>query len=442
VTLINPNHVDALLYPFRLVTNPEIKNSILELRSPFHPDFRGSLFLPLLLLAASWTLAVALGSGRARHLSVLLPAIAFGALGLRTVRSVTEFAVLVPAVVGLNGAWMNRRSLGAIGVPLVVVSLGTCLAAVAIHTGVPMGREGVRKAGLGSDPRVAPREVVQFIKQSRPSGHVFNVFGYGGFFIHELWPEWKVFVDGRLDVFPPGFLDAYGRLIRTGEGWDAACRKYDITMAVVDYRSGRDGDSGLRQLLRTDPAWCCVFFSRNATVYAKRVRENQEIIDRYGCPLDPGLRTPEVIWNFGTSAPPGEIEKAVSAMKAMVEVAPDDMFTKTVLGQLLDASGHSAEGAGWIRSTMRSGETPVEARYLLVGALTRADSLDAARAELQTATQAAPNRVESLLLLAQLQERSGDPQGAISTLTRAQQTGVVDPRIGRMLEAIRKKSER
>ncbi|HOX25701.1 MAG TPA: tetratricopeptide repeat protein [Candidatus Krumholzibacteria bacterium] len=436
VTLLNPNHVHALLYPLQLVARAEIRDAIQELRSALHPGYRGALFRLDLGVVAFIVAAALAGSRRRLVWPVLAPAAAFAALALRNVRGVSEFAIMVPVVIGLHGAWTGRWRAAKIAVPALVLAVALASVPAVFRWGVPMGQGQVRRPGLGVAADLQLASVTTFLRSIGPEGRLFNPLGYGGYLIHDLWPERQVFIDGRLDIYPPGFLAAYGRLMSTGEGWDELCERWDLDLAVVDRRSAPGGDYGLRRRLRGDPDWICVFFCRNAVVYARRGPRMEDVVARYGSPFDPETATTAAILEFAAGASPAEVTRAAAALAAWCEVVPDDALLPAMLGQLLEVTGRAAEAVPRLRQSVRQDPTAFGVRVLLVRALIRADSLAAARAELDALRRDQPERVEPLLLLAAIQQQQGDLAGALGTVRRAQALNPGDPAVVRSLEIL------
>jgi tetratricopeptide (TPR) repeat protein len=198
-----------------------------------------------------------------------------------------------------------------------------------------MGSDPPRQIALGSDRTNLPDAATRFLQAAAPPGHVFNILAFGGWFVHELWPQRPVYIDGRLDVYPDGFLEAYRRMMRTGQGWDEAVAKYDIAFAVVDFVDDPARDIGLRARLRGDGDWVVVCFADNVLVYARRTAANAELIERFGCPFDPGLRTPGSLNDWLRSASVADVNQAAAAIERMLPFAPAARTPRTVLGSLL-----------------------------------------------------------------------------------------------------------
>jgi Flp pilus assembly protein TadD len=424
-TLLNPHHLHAFLYPFNLLGREEVRDHIIELRSVFHPAFSGALFLKV-LVATGLVLLVALISARRNWcLAVLVPGAVFGLIALNSMRGLTEFAVLVPAIIGLHGVRLARHRRVALATMAAVILLAITVGVKLQRQGMPLGSDTYQSPGFGVNRDQYPAGAVSFFQETQPSGRLFNILGFGGYLIHELWPQYQVFIDGRLDVFPAGFLDSYGNLMRTGVGWDQLCRRYGITMAIVNYNPHPTQTGGLRDRLWDDPEWACVFFGDNEMVFARDVPENQAMLACYTCPLNPTLPSAAAIWNFAVQAPAGQRDQAVSAMQAMLEISPDEKKTLVALGLILTASDQSSEGARYLRHAVKLGPESTSTRLLLADVLSRDQAFAEAEAEISQVLLREPDSVEARIIQADLERRQGDLEKARQTLVEAE---TIDPR--------------
>ncbi len=424
-TLINPHHIEALLYPLRLLERAEVRDSIAELRNLFHPAYRGALFIKVLAVAVL-TLGLLLFTELGRwQWALVLPAIVFLGTAVVSVRGVSEFAVVFVAAFAAHGARLGeKRSVAWIVTSLVVVT-SLAGAAGALTWGQPMGREENRRVGVGINPVNRPDIAVRFMKEVAPPGRAFNLLGFGGYLIHELWPERHVFIDGRLDVFPPGFLREYNRLVATGDGWDEMVAAYDLRYAIVDYSSNPRRDQGLRSRLREDPRWHCVCFGDNVLIYARQCAENTSLLAEYGLVFDPSLRHARSIDGFVAEAAPVQVQRTIQALERIAMLAPEQAAPSYVLGRMLLVSGRGAAAADHLRRAADREASLIDARQLLAQALLEADSLEACRRELNRILRAAPYDGDALLVLAEVERRSGNPQRSAEYL---RQILSIDPR--------------
>ncbi len=418
-TLINPHHIQALLYPLKLIFRPEVRESIAELQSVFQPVYRGALFRVALFLFAAGLAAIVIIERRRLNWPVLLPALFFFILALRSIRGLTELAVLVPAVIGLHGRILSKRPVGATAVSAVVIVAAVGLAAAALGPGIPMGQEGSRRIGLGVDRVNCPAAAVGFLQRAKPAGRIFNVMAFGGYLIYRLWPEQRVYIDGRLDVYPPGFLHRYHRMMDTGDGWEEQVLQYDIAAALVDYGESSTAGGDLRARLRRDPDWACVFFGDNALVYIRKGSGNDHILDQYACSFDPSQRSLDSLDAFVARSSPRELDRTLAALERIADLAPDDQAPALVLGRLLDRRGDSQRGAEWLGRAVQRGPSSEHARLMWIEALLRAGDHQAARRELDCLLEETPGSVPALLVLADMERQAGRLKEASKILERA-----------------------
>jgi hypothetical protein len=447
-TLANPNFLEAHIYPIRLLARSDIRESIVELRSAFNPAYRHALFLPCLAIAGSLSFLLLTDSRKRLDGTAILPGIAFGALALASIRGLSEFAVILPVLFGTHAERLGGRPRLAFAAALATIAGSISLGSLAIARGIPTGNGARQHITLRQDPGAQPVAAARFLKEVHPAGHVFNLLSYGGYLINALGPETPVYIDGRLDVFPPGFLGAYNRMLETGEGWESAVTRYGITFAVVNYVKDSGRDRGLRARLRNDPDWVCVLAGDFSLVYAKRTPENAKIIQTYGIPFDPSARHRDFITDFVSGASPQQIEKACSALGAMERAAPEEIAPAIFLGQILDMTGRSAEAIPHVRAALRRDSASAPIRLFLATALERADSLTQSRRIAEEILAADPQDAAAISILAMIERKQGHPGKAAELLVRAAclapsdatillRLGVVEAEAGRSADARR-----
>ncbi len=427
-TLANPHHVKALLYPVQLVTQPAVTGMIAELQSPFDPRFHGALFLTFLLLSAVVLAVLLTGRLHRLQLSLVLPGAVFTVLALQAVRSVSELAVLIPALVAAHGERLSIRRPVAIATSAVVLLGALGLGLLAVGPGVPMGsRENPRRAGLGVHRVNLPEAAVEFLRQTRPPGRVFSVMGFSSWMIHQLWPEKQVYIDGRLDVFPPEFLKGYGVMMATGEGWDEAVSRHDIQLALVNYPDPAARGQGLQRRLREDPDWVCVFFSDNALVYARRSPQNTNLIRRYGTAFDPGLRSRESLVEFAATASPAVVDQTLAALQRISDLAPGEQAPGLIIQGLRELKSGQVDGTGQVGTLLARADQELAAGQTA-----------AALETLEQAAELDPENALVQLRLGVLHARAGRLDEAEACLSRAVELRPEDGAARQNLERVRR----
>jgi hypothetical protein len=104
---------------------------------------------------------------------------------------------------------------------------------------------------------------------------MFNNDEIGDHVIYNLYPQYKVFVDGRMDMYGTGIMKEYEKVISLGPGWKAVLEKYDINF--VFYYT----DSLLSRILASDEEWRQIYTDNVATIFLRNTPGNGKVIARY-----------------------------------------------------------------------------------------------------------------------------------------------------------------
>jgi tetratricopeptide (TPR) repeat protein len=126
-----------------------------------------------------------------------------------------------------------------------------------------------------------PDGVVRFIKERGIQGNIFNGFDYGGFLIWHLYPQLKVFIDGRVPtVYSEDFFWLHRQGLENERVWKRLVDEYDIDIVLIDDRR----DTGYRLFVKhldDDPSWSLVAFDDVSVLYLKDKPKFREIIKLY-----------------------------------------------------------------------------------------------------------------------------------------------------------------
>ena len=106
-----------------------------------------------------------------------------------------------------------------------------------------------------------PKQAVDWILENQPAGHIFNSYGWGGYLIWRLYPQYQVFIDGRADVYGPSFLTDYMGLTAMKPGWQETFSKYDIKTVLIE------PDSVMANFLRESKDWNITFENDTSVIF-------------------------------------------------------------------------------------------------------------------------------------------------------------------------------
>ncbi len=139
------------------------------------------------------------------------------------------------------------------------------------------------------NPLYYPVKAVNFLRQYHLSGHMFNEYGYGGYLLYQLYPQYKVFIDGRTDVYLccelPTTLDVSLKKNLPDKKFQAYLYKnvwdrYDISFVMLR----TEKNTLLRKitrLLNIDSQWSLVFWDDYTQIFVRKNGKNDAIIKKF-----------------------------------------------------------------------------------------------------------------------------------------------------------------
>ena len=89
---------------------------------------------------------------------------------------------------------------------------------------------------------------------------IYNEYAWGGYLIWKL-PDYRVYIDGRADVYGDAFLEEF---LKTHDGigdWRAPLDRHAIRTVMID------PNAPLASLLKQDAAWNKVFEDQQAVIF-------------------------------------------------------------------------------------------------------------------------------------------------------------------------------
>jgi hypothetical protein len=131
------------------------------------------------------------------------------------------------------------------------------------------------KIDYGFDGRIKPLAAVDFLKKEHLKGHVFNNDEFGDYLIYAGWPEYRVFFDGRSDMYGVKNMKEYMKVTKLEPGWQDVLTKYDINWIFYD------ADSALSTFLLQRPEWKLIYADKVADIFVRNIPQNKEWTERY-----------------------------------------------------------------------------------------------------------------------------------------------------------------
>jgi hypothetical protein len=126
------------------------------------------------------------------------------------------------------------------------------------------------------DREKKPVKAVEFLKKEHLSGNMFNNDEFGDYIIYSAYPQYKVFIDGRLDMYGPERLKEYIDVTFAKHEWEKTLEKYEIKWIIFN------ADSIFCTFLLTNNDWRLIYADKVANIFVKNIPENQYLINKYG----------------------------------------------------------------------------------------------------------------------------------------------------------------
>jgi hypothetical protein len=299
-SLLNPRGPGALSYLAGMSVHPVIQGMVPEWAPPTFSTLTGALFLTGLLATAA---LLALSPLRPEPLELLL-FLAFGALGLRTVRGAIWFGLTLAPVWAAHLSAVFGTSLRSVpdherpfvvsheakrsgvpkaqnGTPLRSVpdsereckgDLPATLLAVLLTVGalvtLPWFKERLplppAKAGLISAE--TPVAATEFLLRERLPGPLFHAMPFGSYLVWAAQPEYPVFVDSRIELYPVEVWLDYLHISAAGCGWEERLARYGVRTLMLSPQE----QPALVAAARASPRWRQVYEDTAAILFVRQ----------------------------------------------------------------------------------------------------------------------------------------------------------------------------
>ena len=278
-TLINPYGHQILLFPFSFISNKFLMDNVAEFLSPnFHsPEV---LIFEIFLL---FTITIFLVSMRRLNPIEVLLFIFFTHMSFYSIRYIPLFSLIISPILSKKIGFLIQESNTEISVKFLNKSkkyadidqickgflwpgMGLLLSSLGIALGI---------VNFQFDEKIKPIKAVEFIKTEHIKGNMFNNDEFGDIIIYSAFPQYKVFFDGRSDMYGNEKIKEYKKVLEFKPGWEDIIKKYKIQWIFFD------NDSPLSRYLLERSDWKLIFSDKVANIFLKNTPEFANLIEKY-----------------------------------------------------------------------------------------------------------------------------------------------------------------
>jgi hypothetical protein len=276
-SLLNPRGYHLLLFPFETVSNQWLMNNVQEFLSPnFHHKLPYK-YLLLLTIAVLGLSRIALSA-----IEVIL-VLLFTYMSLYSARYIPLFAIIVTPIIsrhipgilqrveGRCTAFLQERSRN---LELVdSATRGHFLPAISIVFVCLLALNGQIEFKFNENRK--PVAAVEFLKTENIPGKMFNNDVFGDYLIYAAWPQYKVFFDGRSDMYGEKWGGQYLEVVTLRPNWRNVLEKNGFDWIFI--ATG----SPLSNVLLGNQEWHLIYADTVAHIFLKDTVDNRRLIEKY-----------------------------------------------------------------------------------------------------------------------------------------------------------------
>ncbi|MFA5370173.1 MAG: hypothetical protein WC300_05635, partial [Candidatus Omnitrophota bacterium] len=211
------------------------------------------------------------------------------------------------------------------------------------------GTSVVLSSGVSGPLR--PEGAVRFIKDNGINGNIFNSFNNAAYLIFGLYPDCRVFIDARSELYGDALLMSYVRIMREPAILDRIRANLGIGLVVLPCNDWRS--AGMFKYLYNSKDWALVFFDGHSSVFLLKSAGHDTIIKRNRIRLEefeinPDTKLVEQAKRKGYYPESyvnaarffcltGFYNKALDALGLAQYICPHDPLTRCLKGVALDS---------------------------------------------------------------------------------------------------------
>jgi len=267
VVPLNPYGTAMFGYPLETLRSRAMQSYIGEWLSP---NFHQHRYLPTLAMILATVVLAALSPRRLRPREFLLLSVTTYA-ALRSVRHIPIYALIaIPILSAMVLAFLRDRG-AAKGLeekqspmtPAKAFVNAVLLAGFLLFLFVRVRYVTIRQPE--QEAKELPAAAVSFIAAQHPPAPILNHYNWGGYFIWRLYPDYRVYIDGRADLYGDAFMDGLATTYYLrGDSWRSPFEKWGIRTVVLP------PDAPLVAALRASPDWETIYADSQAVVLTRK----------------------------------------------------------------------------------------------------------------------------------------------------------------------------
>jgi hypothetical protein len=273
-TGLNPYGYRVLSVPFELtsiINSGLLNNDEWKKPSPFT--------LPFYYFCVVFTFGVALINFRRLSFVHFIVTVFFGYISMKYIRNTGMFCWFMPLFVA-----PYVKNLSQYRLPIQVTAALILVSIIYLTTYAFPFERGIGVASY------FPQQISNFTKTRNLKGNLINSYAFGGYLIWSLYPERKIFIDGRNEVYLP-LLQKVVKSRTDNRQWNQLLNEYQIDYALLNYVDDLErvtymspnGESFVVYMPFTEThfprsRWALLFWDDTGMIFVRRKGQNSNLL--------------------------------------------------------------------------------------------------------------------------------------------------------------------
>jgi hypothetical protein len=259
---LNPSGAELYRYPLDVVRSAGMRSFINEW---FPPDFHQLHYFPVFLVWVGlvWSLA---GTPHRPKSRVLAPLFLTFVAALDAVRHIPLLILMAVPVISAYWAWLfsQRKTPPPTNPKYAPLRPAFRAMVLILMAGFVIARWSAldRKQAV-SEAENFPVRAVDFLHSHTLPRHLFVYYDWGGYAIWRLYPDYRVFIDGRADLYGDRPLSQFRLAAEFKTGWRQVLDQAEVGTVLVP------PTGALAEGLRLDPEWQTKYQDSRAILFQR-----------------------------------------------------------------------------------------------------------------------------------------------------------------------------
>jgi len=267
---INPYFYRGALYPLRILfdvfTEQKIyMKNIHELMMPIRFSFNRYLFFWLFAIFTSITFIVNLKRAKIKHIVLFALCFLASYMAMRNA-PIFIFLGMITASINLNEANSTKRISGR-RYNFIILFLISGLIYFFLSDGYYKftNQSLFKKTGIGISELLVPAGACDFLEDNNIEGRMFNTMDFGSYIGYRFFPERRIFIDTRTDLYKDDFYTLYAEAQHYPEKWHKLHERYGFKIVLL--RHLFSGSGKILRYLYDHKDWRLAYYDENSCVF-------------------------------------------------------------------------------------------------------------------------------------------------------------------------------